>query len=128
MEHGKRQVISQTELFPVLVAKETWHSTLAGRSVLWFLDNESAKMAIIRNFSAVIDNFVLLQTNAQLDVQSQMRNWYSRVPSKSNPSDAASRLEFGDYSGSIRSEPLYGKVRQAFASFELLVKDLKVGS
>ena len=48
---GKKQVISQTEIFPVLVAKETWSETISFRSVLWFLDNESAKMALIRSFS-----------------------------------------------------------------------------
>ena len=37
---GKRQVISQAEIFPVLVAKETWGHILENRSVLWFLDNE----------------------------------------------------------------------------------------
>lgn len=38
----KRQVISQAELFPVLVSKATWNERLADRSVLWFVDNESA--------------------------------------------------------------------------------------
>ena len=90
MRFGKRQVIAQTEIFPVLVAKETWAELLAGRSVLCFLDNESAKMALIRNFSPVLDSFLLLQANAKLDIETQSKNWYSRVPSKSNPSDAAS--------------------------------------
>ena len=90
MRFGKRQVIAQTETFPVLVAKETWAELLAGRSVLCFLDNESAKMALIRNFSPVLDSFLLLQANAKLDIETQSKNWYSRVPSKSNPSDAAS--------------------------------------
>jgi hypothetical protein len=40
MRFGKRQVIAQTEFFPVLVAKETWAELLAGRSVLWFLDKQ----------------------------------------------------------------------------------------
>ena len=39
------------------------------RSVLWFADNESARMALIRNYSPVIDNFLLLQVNSQLDLR-----------------------------------------------------------
>eukprot|EP00435_Cladocopium_sp_Y103_P020512 s891_g5.t1 len=34
---GKKQVIAQAEIFPVLFAKETWGEILEGRSVLWFL-------------------------------------------------------------------------------------------
>eukprot|EP00435_Cladocopium_sp_Y103_P041299 s7_g11.t1 len=72
---GKKQVIAQSEIFPVVTSKDAWKDQLSGRSVLWFLDNESAK--------------------ATLGVQA--RNWYCRVPSKSNPSDDASRLEFSAY-------------------------------
>ena len=39
---GKKQVTAQAEIFPVLIAKETWQSEISGRSVLWFLDNDSA--------------------------------------------------------------------------------------
>ena len=128
MRFGKRQVIAQTEIFPVLVAKETWANVLAGRSVLWFLDNESAKMALIRNFSPILDSFLLLQTNAKLDIETQSKNWYSRVPSRSNPSDSASRLEFGEYASSMKCEPCYTKVSSTFSAFELLLRSLEVGS
>lgn len=40
----------------------------------------------------------MLQVNAKLDMELQSRHWYARVPSKSNISDAASRLSFDDYS------------------------------
>ena len=56
-KHGKRQVIAQAEIFPVLAAKETWSSEIACRSVIWFLDNESAKMALIRNFRQSLTAF-----------------------------------------------------------------------
>ena len=125
--HGKRQVIAQTELFPVLAAKETWTSVITGRSVLRFIDNESAKMALIRNFSPVIDSFLLLQANAKLDVENQSRNWYSRMPSKSNPSDNASRLDFSCYQSSLRCDPCYSRVFSSIREFESLVESLKVG-
>ena len=127
MKFGKRQVIAQTEIFPVLVAKETWTEEIRGRSILWFLDNESAKMALIRNFSPVIDSFMLLQANAVLDVETQSRNWYSRVPSESNPSDSASRLEFGEYENSFQCIPCYTKVTSTISRFESLVESLEMG-
>ena len=104
---GKKQVIAQAEIFPILVSKETWADLIYQRSVLWFTDNESARMAFIRNYSPVIDNFLLLQVNSQLDLRVEARHWYSRVPSKSNPSDAASRLSFEAYSDACWSEPVF---------------------
>ena len=38
----------------------------------------------------------LLVVNAQLEVQIQALNWYSRAPSTSNPGDAPCRLEFAE--------------------------------
>ena len=101
--HGKKQVICQAEILPVLTSKETWCSHIEGRSVLWFVDNEAARMALVRNFSPRLDNFFLLQLNARLDLRYQARHWYGRVPSKSNPADNASRLDFSSYKNSMRS-------------------------
>ena len=54
---GKKQVIAQAEIFPVVIAKATWSTSLEGRSILWFLDNESARMSLVRNFSPILDSF-----------------------------------------------------------------------
>ena len=124
---GKRQVIAQAEVFPVVIAKSTWEESLRGRSILWFLDNESARMALIRNFSGVLDNFFLLQMNAAMDVKVQARNWYSRVPSKSNPADDASQLVFSDYKNSIRSKPDYVPALEFLNESWKLASMLEVG-
>lgn len=106
---GRRQLICQAEIFPVIVAKATWSEILRGRSVIWFIDNNSALSARIRSFSPVIDNFSLLVINAQLDVEIDCLNWYARVPSPSNLGDAPSRLEFAKLEalGFQRCQPLY---------------------
>ena len=106
---GKKQLIGQAEIFPILVAKRTWQSLLELRPVLWFVDNSSAQSALVRSFSSVFDNYELLVTNAILDVRLQSSNWYSRVPSKSNPGDDPSRLEFDELNrkGYTRCEPCY---------------------
>ena len=48
---GKEQVIGQAELLPVYIAKCTWSSRVRGRRVLHFVDNDSAKFALIKNIS-----------------------------------------------------------------------------
>ena len=58
---GKKQVIAQAEIFPVVIAKSTWNQILEGRSILWFLDNESARMSLVRNFSPILDSFFLAE-------------------------------------------------------------------
>lgn len=107
--HGKRQLICQAEIFPILVCKATWAKYLSGRAILWFIDNNAALSAVIRSFSAVLENFELLMINANLDVRLQCLNWYSRVPSRSNLSDDPSRLCFGDLEakGFVRCQPSY---------------------
>ena len=106
---GKKQLICQAEIFPVLVSKATWKNVLRQRSVLWFIDNNAALSAVIRSFSPVIENYELLVLNARLDLQLQSLHWYSRVPSKSNLSDSASRLDFKELEtfGFLRCEPQY---------------------
>ena len=125
--HGKKQVIAQAEMLPVLVSKCTWEEALRNRNVLWFLDNESAKMAFVRCFSPVVDNFFMLQMNSKLDVELQIKNWYSRVPSKSNPSDSASRLDMSGYSNATVFTPSYHQLLESLENYEALVNLLEKG-
>ena len=125
---GKKQVIAQAEIFPVLIAKDTWRGHVEDRSILWFLDNESARMSLVRNFSPILDNFFLLQLNARLDAAIPARHWYGRVPSRSNPADDASRLEFGAYKNSQRCQPQYAFAFQAIESFWKLLKKIEMGN
>ena len=124
---GKKQVIAQAEVFPVLISKETWKEMLFGRSVLWFLDNDSARLALVRCFSPVLDNFCLLQLNARLDLKIHARHWYSRVPSKSNPADDASRLEFSAYKNSVACTPSYSAANEALERFRKLMEKIEKG-
>ena len=109
---GKKQLICQAEIFPVLVSKSTWKEELRQRAILWFIDNNAAFSAVIRSFSPVIENYELLVLNANLDLQLQSMQWYARVPSKSNLSDSASRLDFQELEarGFLRCRPHYGSL------------------
>lgn len=96
----------------MLVSKATWTSELRNRAILWFIDNNAALSAVIRSFSPVIENYQLLVLNANLDLQLQSMHWYARVPSKSNLSDSASRLDFKELEahGFLRCKPQYGSL------------------
>ena len=124
---GKRQVIAQAEILPVLVSKDTWKDHLFGRSILWFLDNDAARAALIRNFSPVMDNFFVLQLNSKMDTSIRARNWYNRVPSTSNPSDDASRLEFGAYRNSEQCRACYSTVLHEIDRFRKLKQKFEMG-
>mgnify|MGYP001819786562 CR=1 FL=1 len=108
---GKRQLVGQAEIFPLLVAKVTWPDVFKGRRVIWFADNESARIAVVRGFSPSLQSSVILRKNAEADVKLGCCVWASRVPTKSNPSDAASRLDFRPYESSfVWRQPVYPSV------------------
>ncbi|CAE7519874.1 unnamed protein product [Symbiodinium sp. CCMP2592] len=99
---GRVQLIFFAELYPVLIARRTWGKVLRNRRALFFVDNEAAKAALIRNYSPLVDAANMLADIAELDVVNHCFPWYCRVPSKSNFSDAASRLSFGEYEERFR--------------------------
>ena len=78
-------------------------------------------------FSPVVDNFFMLQMNSKLDVELQIKNWYSRVPSKSNPSDSASRLDMSGYSNATVFTPSYHQLLESLENYEALVNLLEKG-
>ena len=106
---GLRQVIGQCEIYPVLVAKLTWAKILSGKKAIFFVDNDSAKEALVRNYSPSLPSFELLLANASIDLELELLTWYTRVPSLSNPADAPSRLkalETESTFGAISVEPI----------------------
>ena len=111
---GKKQLICQAKLFPIIVAKNTWRELLYGRALLWFIDNNSSLAAVIRSYSPVLENYEMLVINARMDVELQALHWYSRVPSKSNLSDDPSRLQFSELEakGFKRCSPFYDLTRR----------------
>ena len=105
---GLKQLIFFAEILPVLVAKVTWAHVLNKRTCFFYIDNESARSCLIRSFSPVCDATDLLYAVAEADLASHALSWYARVPSKSNISDDASRLQFARYNQMFRRvAPVY---------------------
>ena len=88
---NSKHVIAMVELYAVVVAHFVWSKFLGGRKAIAFVDNESAKEALVKgsSFNAHFRALLLQLEVAEKDLRSWL--WVSRVPSHSNPSDGPSR-------------------------------------
>lgn len=94
----QRQVIGQAEIFPVLVATLTWAKKLAGKRVIFVIDYESTKIAlIIRAYSPILVSLKIALECSTWDFHNDCISWYARVPTVCNIADSPSRLELSDY-------------------------------
>ena len=93
LENSKHPIY-ELEIFPVLLALRTWQQRLCNCQVVFYLDNDAARSGLIRAdgstrlAKAMIGQFVSLEKTLRI------LSWFARVPSASNPSDDASRLNF----------------------------------
>ena len=86
------QVIGQAEIFPVLVAKLTWQRRLAGRKAIYFIDNEAARLGLVKAYSPVLPSLKIIMQCLAFDYEHEALSWYARVPTAANPSDEPSRM------------------------------------
>jgi hypothetical protein len=91
---NKEQLVTEAELFPTLIALRVWKNHFRNTRTLIFIDSEPAKHCLIRGTSKVMTCANLVKSCYELVDEIKMFPWFSRVPSKSNPADAPSRLEF----------------------------------
>lgn len=89
---GHEQVIAQAELLPVLLVKKQMRWALEGSRVLYFIDNEGVKEALITGVTKSTASKSMLIECMKEDSQNQSLPWYARIPSPSNISDGPSRL------------------------------------
>ena len=88
---GQKQIIGQGELFPILVARHTWREKLVGRLIIHFIDNNSAKDALIKGHSQHPVSMSIVEQVWTQELELHSGSWYDRVPSDSNPADDPSR-------------------------------------
>ena len=103
---GHDQLIGQLEIVPALLALWLWPQLFAapGRRVLVFVDNDSARHALIKGFSPVDASRSLVESFWTKVARLQAAPWFERVPTAGNPADAPSRLQFGALAG-LRPRP-----------------------
>ena len=89
-----RQVIGQAELAPVSVSVAIWDQLLEGREVIIFIDNDSARDAMIRGYSPSLASARIIGEAWARIAQLAASVWFERVPGVSNIADGPSRLDF----------------------------------
>ena len=102
------QFIGQAEIYPALVARITWKERLRGRHAIFYIDNESARISLVRQYSPVLASLGILVQCTRFDMAHLIDPWYSRVPTHSNPADEPSRLSDDELvgRGSVRVDGL----------------------
>ena len=100
---NQTQVIGQAELFPVLLAKLTWAEQLKGRRAIYFIDNDAARLGLVKAYSPVLPSLGLIMDCLNWDYANSSESWYARVPSTSNISDGPSRLDFELACGELKA-------------------------
>ena len=103
----RRQLVGQAEIFPVNIAQELWEEHLSGRRVIWFVDNDAARHALIKGGSPSGPSAVLAEAFWDDEDKLGSFSWVERVPTQCNPADGPSRLFFQD------AISLGAKVREA---------------
>jgi hypothetical protein len=89
-----RQVIGQAELWPVLLALLTWRAKMAGRHVVFYLDQDAARQALVKAYSPSRPSAEIVGQAYVMLAEIEVYPWFARVPTSSNVADHASRLLF----------------------------------
>ncbi len=88
--------IHELEVLPVLMALQLWCKRLQRSQTVWYIDNESARMAYIRGAGETSLAGVFISEFVKGEAEHQLRSWFARVPSYSNLADGASRMDDGE--------------------------------
>ena len=105
---GQEQTIGQAEIAPALLARLTWTDDLQGRRVVQFIDNDSARFALVKGYSPSLASSALLSETWLQDCRLGLFSWYDRVPTASNIGDGPSRLDYEEVIqlGGVWSDPV----------------------
>ena len=92
----RKTQIFAAEVFAILAAVHEHRAELAGRDVIFFIDNEAACAALVRGGSSTHDVGAIVHAIHWLLFQVDCRPWFEWVDSKSNCSDGLSRDGLAD--------------------------------
>ena len=87
------QVITQVELYAVLMARMYLSSNCLDRQVIYYIDNDPARDSLIRGFSESDASLTIILQFYLLERHWPSAIWFARVPSHSNLADRPSRGE-----------------------------------
>eukprot|EP00438_Fugacium_kawagutii_P007549 Skav213929 [mRNA] locus=scaffold2079:127721:128731:+ [translate_table: standard] len=93
---GHQQVITQAEMLPVAIVKRKFGDLLHGTRVLYFIDNDGVKEALVKGTTSSVASRKMLVECMIQDSKNQSMSWHSRIASPSNIADGPSRLDFSE--------------------------------
>ena len=85
--------IHELEVLPVLVACILWGTRFANALIVYYIDNESARMAYLKGHGETNFASCMIGSFVELEAAQQHKTWFGRCPSTSNPADGPSRLD-----------------------------------
>jgi len=112
----QEQTIGQAKLFPVATARWTWAAHLKGRRAIFFVDNEAARLGLVKAYSPVLQSLRLIQDCLAWDRINECIPWYARVPSPSNCADDPSRMSKGAFLENVNAVCVSPVFEESFRS------------
>ena len=131
---GKKQVITELELWPVVVGMQSLARFLHRRRVLWFIDNNAVKDMLVKGSTRGSILFLMISEALNLAGLCGAMLWFSRVPSKSNIADfpsrgdsvAAAKIIGGVVGEDLQSDPDFVKVLLQSSSYDGYICGLRL--
>ena len=109
---AKEQVIHEAEVLPAVLSRRIWAEWLRGQRVLHFVDQEAARLNLIRGYATGWPAAELIDAFWEEEQELQSGSWMERVQSDANIADPASRNEVAFMRGlGIQDEVLPEHVR-----------------
>ena len=86
--------IHDLEIMPVFLACLLWGKSFSFAPIVYYIDNESARMAFVRGSGSTPGAARMVHAFVEREAEFQHKCWFARVPSFSNCADQPSRLCF----------------------------------
>jgi hypothetical protein len=77
--------IYELEIFPLLVAVKVWSTTVVGKLVVHYLDNDGARSAFVRAHASTDFGAALIAEYVEFEYKCRFSPWFARVACHSNP-------------------------------------------
>ena len=91
---NSKHPIYEVELVPLLVAMLLWGDLVNRSQIVFYIDNDAARSGLIKGAGATMMADAMIECFCSHESALNLKSWFSRVPSHSNPSDGPSRLQF----------------------------------
>lgn len=76
---GKRQLITNVKLLPILVMMANYGKLFAGRRWVFFIDSNAVRGSLIKGSSADVDMFAMVAIISQFLSKFRIHAWFTRV-------------------------------------------------